>query len=441
MSGDGAANQGKINQQVYRYSITVIKTMAPITNVVVLTTHGRRVNIKVQPDTTLMKILEDVCNKFDFSVEDYDLKHHNKILDLTILMRFSGLPNNAGLEMCAAVKKRTESSVIVLVQLENGTRLTGHFVPSDSMWQVLSTLCNEELSAMESPVVIFTRTEINGEEKLKATSLRSLGLTGGRAMFRLLNRTEEQLRQQANVSAPLPRLPPPPSPPPREKTPKSDPPAKAQTISEPQPGPSSSTSDAAVPGPSWATDSPPPKKPMKEASKEQPEPKKKVVDPVEIERRQEMEKEVERELVLDPRLAPEEDLPNDFFELTLEDAKRLMRDLRRQREELEEQPIKTAAMRELEENKHQLAMLQKYKHTVIRIHFQDGLVLQAAFKPVESGEAIYNFVRLIEVGCVPGAVVHFSTTAHSAPFLQEQLQEKLSSPAAALLAARRSKTS
>lgn len=45
-----------------------------------------------------------------------------------------------------------------------------------------------------------------------------------------------------------------------------------------------------------------------------------------------------------------EDLPADFFELTLEDAKRLLRDLRKQREQLENQQMKTAALRELEEN-------------------------------------------------------------------------------------------
>lgn len=51
-----------------------------------------------------------------------------------MLMRYSGLPNNATLEMCVATKKRTESSVIVLVQLEDGTRLTGSFTPSGELY-------------------------------------------------------------------------------------------------------------------------------------------------------------------------------------------------------------------------------------------------------------------------------------------------------------------
>lgn len=46
-----------------------------------------------------------------------------------------------------------------------------------------------------------------------------------------------------------------------------------------------------------------------------------------------------------------DDLPDDFFELSLEDAKRLLRDLKKKREEMENMSIKTSAMRELEENK------------------------------------------------------------------------------------------
>lgn len=46
-----------------------------------------------------------------------------------------------------------------------------------------------------------------------------------------------------------------------------------------------------------------------------------------------------------------EDLPDDFFELSLEDAKRLFRDLKKKREEMENLTMQTSAMRELEENK------------------------------------------------------------------------------------------
>jgi tether containing UBX domain for GLUT4 len=52
------------------------------------------------------------------------------VLDLSTLVRYSGLPNNAGLEMYPVAKKRTESNVVILIQTENGTRQTGTFLPS-----------------------------------------------------------------------------------------------------------------------------------------------------------------------------------------------------------------------------------------------------------------------------------------------------------------------
>lgn len=57
-------------------------------------------------------------------------RHHNKVVDLSMQIRYSGLPNNAALEMYPAVKKRTESNVVILVQSENGARQTGTFLPS-----------------------------------------------------------------------------------------------------------------------------------------------------------------------------------------------------------------------------------------------------------------------------------------------------------------------
>jgi len=45
-------------------------------------------------------------------------------------IRYSGLPNNATLEMSKAATLRVESAVTVVINLENGTRLTGEFLPS-----------------------------------------------------------------------------------------------------------------------------------------------------------------------------------------------------------------------------------------------------------------------------------------------------------------------
>ncbi|KAL1400415.1 hypothetical protein pipiens_002069 [Culex pipiens pipiens] len=90
--------------------------------VTVLTINGRRQNVKVEPNTTVLEILEQVCTKHNFNAAEYDLKHHNKVMDLSAMFRFSGLPNNALLEMAEAKKIRTEADVQLAVQLEDGSR-------------------------------------------------------------------------------------------------------------------------------------------------------------------------------------------------------------------------------------------------------------------------------------------------------------------------------
>nr|XP_008190607.1 PREDICTED: tether containing UBX domain for GLUT4 [Tribolium castaneum] len=79
----------------------------------VLAPNGRRQTVKCTANTTIMQIIEEVCRKQGFKPEDYDIKHHNKVLDTTISFRFSGLPNNAQLELATATKARTDSEVIL----------------------------------------------------------------------------------------------------------------------------------------------------------------------------------------------------------------------------------------------------------------------------------------------------------------------------------------
>lgn len=150
--------------------------------------------------------MEEACKKQNLKAEDFDLKHHNKILDTNVIFRFSGLPNNAQLELVPATKLRTETEIILAVNLENGKRLVGNFIPGETLINVLTQLCPDCLSMEKNPVVIYMRQEIFGK-KLKTVTLKSLGITGGRAMIRLLDKTPEELKVQANVAVPLPHKP------------------------------------------------------------------------------------------------------------------------------------------------------------------------------------------------------------------------------------------
>ena len=90
---------------------------------------------------------------------------------------------------------------------------------------------------------------------------------------------------------------------------------------------------------------------------------------------------------------PREELPDSFFDLDLQDAKTLLRDAKRRREQLEEAPLLTEAQRQLDQNKHILDRLVKYRRAVIRIQFPDQFVLQGLFEPLETIKAIKDFIK------------------------------------------------
>lgn len=136
---------------------------------------------------TKFQVLEQVCKKQGFDVQEFDIKHHNKVLDTSTSIQFSGLPNNAQLELAPATKTRAESDVTIALNLESGNRLMGTFNPGATLLDVTTQLCPSEASLEENPVIIFMRNEIYGEN-LKTTTLRSLGITGGRAMLRLIHK-------------------------------------------------------------------------------------------------------------------------------------------------------------------------------------------------------------------------------------------------------------
>lgn len=133
------------------------------------------------------------------------------------------------------------------------------------------------------------------------------------------------------------------------------------------------------------------------------------------------------------RAVPSQDLPEDFFQLTISDAKKLLRDIKKRRMQIEAQPLLTAKLRSLEESKKQINFLNKYKECILRVYFPDSTVLQGTFKPVEKISDVVEFVRefledpsldfylyttppkqilnpgsrLIETDCVPSAILYF----------------------------------
>lgn len=88
-----------------------------------------------------------------------------------------------------------------------------------------------------------------------------------------------------------------------------------------------------------------------------------------------------------------DELPDSFFDLDLHDARALMRDAKRRREQLEDAPFMTEAQRQLDRDKRTLDQLNKYRYTVIRVQFPDQFVLQGLFGPLESVQTIRDFIK------------------------------------------------
>lgn len=88
-----------------------------------------------------------------------------------------------------------------------------------------------------------------------------------------------------------------------------------------------------------------------------------------------------------------DELPDDFYDLTVDDAKILLRDAKRYRTELEEAPLLTNIQRQSNQEKRILNQLNKYHYTIIRIQFPDQFVLQGLFQPMETVQAIKDFIK------------------------------------------------
>jgi len=162
--------------------------------VIVLLPNGRRHTVQVTPNTTLLYVLESACEKHDFNSEEYCLKHHRKEIGLTQMIRFSGLPNNCILEMEPTQHKREMKNVDICLQLENGERMQGQYMPTNNLLEVIESLNSESLNACSSPVVLYMRQEVIGKENMEQTTLKKLGITSGRAMIRLVDKNPEELK-------------------------------------------------------------------------------------------------------------------------------------------------------------------------------------------------------------------------------------------------------
>ncbi|XP_047504565.1 tether containing UBX domain for GLUT4 [Pieris napi] len=403
-------------------------------DIIILVPNGRRMKVHCTPDTSFLQVLEDVCEKHGYQPNEYNLKHHNIIVDLTSTIRFCNIPNKAILEMVEAVRKRVESNVTVGLLLDDGERRTAEFSPHTSLYDLIISLAANELPTMKNPTIMYMRQEVIGILALKEKSLRQLGLITGRAILRLMDKTETE---QANVSAVYRAKP-------KEelieiketklaKSEKSNPdineinslqstpddddikksvqkqddtkkfdPIKLikNEINKEQQKTEPTTSFNIKTNIDSDTDSKASDQPMTSKHFEQ-----KNANPLEaqetLERRLRIEEEVnflgsQKAIAF---MQPEEDedelsdLPDDFYELSIEEVRKIYHDLQQKCMEYEETPLLTSNKRDQLEKEVSQQKLNTYKNVVVRIQFPDNMILQGVFSPMDTVENINNFVK------------------------------------------------
>lgn len=517
---------------IYVYRIVIlplIGTMsAGITTVMILGLNGRRYSLKVTPNTSILQVLEEACLKQGVSPGDYDLKHGNKILDLSLSLRFANLPNNAMLELQPADKIRKEANVTVGVQLESGERLMGDFSPSCSVWDVvyqcLSQRENPERGDNGSrvPFCVYMH-QMMSEEEMREKTLRSLGLTRGNAVFRLLYREAEQLQQQAHVSSPLTKS--------TTESAFSEPSGRTRCIESPDLAVTKNSAldkqeveispfktecqEMSCAAPCTSDTSTNNKsnihqiKPFRSfpaehsidtssdssvveninlsrlVSASSPETNQSEPKNLSLEEDSSPEKPMDIDLVSedldskgsaeigtvtiigernavlynlnDVATVPKVELPDDFYEITVEDVRYLLAEYKRIRVELENKPLQLQSQKQNEN----LQRLAQYAKTVVRVQFPDRLVLQGIFSIDETVKSIKEFVEgflenkeldfylynappkrklspettLLEAKLFPAANVYFGCEKHLTSYIKPSYLSQLSEPRAANKAA------
>ena len=198
-------------------------------HVFVIDSAARRSQIKTSPSTYLRDVLEQACKAKGINADQYELKQGNKVLDLSLSIRLSGLTSGAKLDLVQS--SRTPAVVSIALQLPESAgsaRLTDRFPSNTSLWQILrrfesgaagqgkdaskktynftqrgiANLQNRASGAgrmcYEMPVIVVLGRELATLVDLQKT-LGQLGLNKGNSLLRLNFKSTEQPIEEAMI--------------------------------------------------------------------------------------------------------------------------------------------------------------------------------------------------------------------------------------------------
>ncbi|KAJ1847758.1 hypothetical protein LPJ70_001375 [Coemansia sp. RSA 2708] len=436
----------------------------------VLSESGRRVTVRPTPSDTLQSVVAAACAQLpnSRSPEAYALLHKTTVLTLSTPVRLANLPQGATLELklaAASSKTAASSPVKVALQIVGGGRVIGDFGAAATLWDVLTAAearSNGTLNltaryvqhekpvaermvrgmsgflkdlyaagsgqdssrsqtptslppaenqvVYQQPVAVLLNKEYATNEALQATTLRSLGFTGGSVMIRLSFKDTPagiaDLFRVASAASSAPGSP---------VTPTVQPPLTM--LADAMPTENTERSTGQVPGSSPSTQ--PAEKPAAEPTAAAAGPSATASACT-----------AHKVRVFD---APPSDaaparieLPESFYESSNDDDAKLLISAQCARQTEAERGFKSRQAQEAESLKRRDDFARRHPQTTIRFRFPDQVQIQATFASGARVAALYDFV----------AQQLSSPRLLRALFLQPPVQDLEGSRAQSLLAAR-----
>jgi len=452
-----------------------------MSSLIVLCPNGHRQKVPTNPNMSLQQVIEIVCSKKGFDPSRHKLQHHRKTVDLSNSVRFSGIPNNSTLELVELgedeVSTNQDCKVTVCLQVEGGERLISEFSSTSSLLDVVHAFPDKlgEKQEGEEMVVVYMRNEVVGQQSLSSTSLRTLGLTSGKGLFRFFYKKPEVLKDQAKVYS-MKVV----SKPEEEKPEKRHLPMRLEpsTLSQ-QPGPEETSREEKM-------DQEPAVDPIQKEAQPQPGSSKDVPTTADLTEVDMTSQDVEMSAVpdstsqipqevieavglpvgpnaaiifssenaaIDHKLDIEDD--DEFFKLSIDEVKGLYKEMKLQVKELSEgSMLLTKEMRESQKEGEKLSLLGRYKWCVLRVQFPDRHVVQGIFGPATTLGDVMTWLAplllepdtpfelytapprtvldqkssLLDLNLFPAALVHFSSkvTRAEPSFLKPEFIQTLS---------------
>ncbi|KAJ3358700.1 Tether containing UBX domain for GLUT4 [Allomyces javanicus] len=408
-------------------------------SLVVATPDGKRATVKTTPAMPLKEVVATAVatlrlgNPDAWGLQRANARAGTPPLDLSLSVRFANLPSGAKLELVprsARVAQRTANApVTVALQLDGGARTVDSYPASTTLWEVLrqveerskgtlnltrrtghpkegSSKLLDKIKATIGddqymiPTLLVLNKEVTTIEALQSTTLVSLGLQGNvliRLMFKYsgqsLAEVQPLLDRPVPSSAPATQVPEPSTAAPATPTPATNalsrPTTASSTVAQPAASPAPAPQPP-VPAPPRTPEPPRASAPVSGSSSAQTP-----VPSAPAPEHDDAPVELDRDLTL--FLPPTEksmlniQLPDSFFELSSVELKAMVKASDRRRQERENAPLKTKAMRDREVE----ARRRKHPKTLIRVRFPDLYQLQAVFLSTERVGDVYDVVRSV----------------------------------------------